>query len=75
MTISALDALNNWKNAIDNGDIAGLDNMLQMILSSKTAQVIKTIKILFWNEQTMQILPVMSLSFITKMKMICGAFI
>ena len=28
MKISAIDALNNWKNAIDNGDIAGLDNML-----------------------------------------------
>ena len=28
MTISAIDALNNWKNAIDNGDITGLDNML-----------------------------------------------
>ena len=28
MTISAIDALNNWKNAIDNGDLAGLDNML-----------------------------------------------
>ena len=28
MTISAINALNNWKNAIDNGDMAGLDNML-----------------------------------------------
>ena len=28
MTISAIEALNNWKNAIDNGDMAGLDNML-----------------------------------------------
>ena len=28
MTISAIEALNNWKNAIDNGDMAGLDKML-----------------------------------------------
>ena len=28
MKISAIEALDNWKNAIDNGDIAGLDNML-----------------------------------------------
>ena len=28
MKISAIDALDNWKNAIDNGDIAGLDYML-----------------------------------------------
>ena len=28
MNISAIDALNNWKNAIDNGDLVGLDNML-----------------------------------------------
>ena len=28
MTISAINALNNWKNAIDKGDLAGLDNML-----------------------------------------------
>ena len=28
MTISAIEALNKWKIAIDNGDMAGLDNML-----------------------------------------------
>ena len=28
MIISEIDALTNWKNAIDNGDITGLDNML-----------------------------------------------
>jgi len=28
MTISAIEALNNWKNAIDNGDLAGVDSML-----------------------------------------------
>ena len=28
MIISAIDTLTNWKNAIDNGDITGLDNLL-----------------------------------------------
>jgi hypothetical protein len=28
LKISAIDALNNWRTAIDNGDLAGLDNLL-----------------------------------------------
>jgi hypothetical protein len=29
VNISAIDALKNWKNVIDNGDMAGLDNVLE----------------------------------------------